>query len=255
MSAMDESANIEQELASREGFTSELFKLELQGIPKYLGIGQLKKLFQKQDLRYHKLKPAGKNATYMFVNFQNEEDRDKAIDKLNGLVLKGRTLKAFKAKPAKDPMLKKAEEVKVDTRTVRERLRDAVCPLSDVEYDDQIKRKSEVVSTLLSSLKEEVLKGLNFAKNKSLLEETSVAVAESFVRSPITDGYRNKCEFSVGFHPETKEVTVGFRLSSYKKGNIDVVGVSELPIVSNVVSVTTSLNTLLHPCSIDFISR
>ena len=61
----------------------------------------------------------------------------------------------------------------------------------------------------------------------------SVARLEKVVKSPVINGYRNKCEFSVGHHPETNEITVGFRLASYKKGSVGVVGVQDLPIVSD----------------------
>jgi hypothetical protein len=30
--------------------------------------------------------------------------------------------------------------------------------------------------------------------------------------SPALEGYRNKCEFTIGFHPDTLKLTVGFRL-------------------------------------------
>ncbi len=54
-----------------------------------------------------------------------------------------------------------------------------------------------------------------------------------FVGSPCTDGYRGKCEFSVGRHPETGETTVGFRLASYRKGVLSVAPVGEgIPVVS-----------------------
>ena len=88
--------HIEEALSSRTGFTSENFKIELQGLPKFFGIGQAKKMFAKNKLNFHKLKPAGRNAPYMFVNFQNEEDRDKAIAVLDGFKIKGRDLQGNK---------------------------------------------------------------------------------------------------------------------------------------------------------------
>ncbi len=65
-----------------------------------------------------------------------------------------------------------------------------------------------------------------------------VAPIQEFLRSPVTQGYRNKCEFSIGYMntepksnvtdmkeeekldiPETKPtISVGFRLASYKQG-------------------------------------
>lgn len=81
-----------------------------------------------------------------------------------------------------------------------------------------------------------VINNLKFLKNTGdLLGWNSLAQVEEFVKSPVIDGYRNKCEFSVGLHPETQEVTVGFRLASYKKGSVAVVGAEDLPIVSNKV--------------------
>ena len=47
--------------------------------------------------------------------------------------------------------------------------------------------------------------------------------------------FRNKCEFTIGYHPETNEVTVGFRLASYKKGSVGVVEADHLPIVSDLM--------------------
>lgn len=41
-------------------------------------------------------------------------------------------------------------------------------------------------------------------------------------KSPVTEGYRNKCEFTVGIDDETKLPTVGFRLGSYVTGTVGV---------------------------------
>ncbi len=51
----------------------------------------------KNKLNYHKIKPAGNlKAGYMFINFVDDEDRNKAIEVLNGFTLKGKSLQAFK---------------------------------------------------------------------------------------------------------------------------------------------------------------
>ena len=54
-----------------------------------------KKLLQRFGLKPHKVKPGGPGAHYMFINFANEEERNKAIEVLDGFVFKGRKLKAF----------------------------------------------------------------------------------------------------------------------------------------------------------------
>ena len=54
------------------------------------------------------------------------------------------------------------------------------------------------------------------SKFVSGFDKSGLAILEPIVRSPVLQGYRNKCEFSVGHHPETNEVAVGFRLASYR---------------------------------------
>lgn len=77
--------DLKQEINSRVGFTSEEFKIEINGLPKFFGVGDAKKLFARNKLSFHKMKPCGRGANYMFVNFKNEEDREKAIAVLDGV--------------------------------------------------------------------------------------------------------------------------------------------------------------------------
>lgn len=50
---------------------------------------ELKKFLIKQNIKPHKLK-MGKG--FAFVNFTSEQERDLAMEKLKGIVMKGRTL-------------------------------------------------------------------------------------------------------------------------------------------------------------------
>jgi tRNA (uracil-5-)-methyltransferase len=110
-----------ESLSLRTGFSSEHFKIEINGIPKYFGANQVcnsrlvytnllydsnsfcvllqaKKMMASLHLKPHKVKQCGQGAKYMFVNFPNEEEREKAIAAIDGFVYKGKKLKAFKAK-------------------------------------------------------------------------------------------------------------------------------------------------------------
>lgn len=227
---------VETTLNQRVGFSSEQFKIEIQNLPRFYGMGQVKKLLiKKLNLKPHKLKPCGPGTKWMFVNFANEEDREAAIAKIDGMKLKGTTLRAFKARAAKDPMIKAAEAVEeVDTRPVRDQIMSAVCPLSDKSYEDQLKLKKAAVEEVLDKLRKEFMKLNGFFSNYGISEE-SLAHLEDFVPSPVLNGYRNKCEFTVGRQPESNEVTVGFRLSSYRKGSIAVVEIDHLPNVSDLM--------------------
>ena len=240
----------------RKGFTSENFKIEVNGLPKFFGVGEAKKLFKKLGLRAHKFKPVGgHNAKYMFVNFSDNDEKMRAIKMLDGFKLKGSTLKAFSANAAKDPLIthmENASEVKsmetIETDSSRqidkpasEQIAQAVCPLwvSFPVYEDQLKQKFEGVKNLMRKLKRQYLVQLPILSTPNPLSTTNrieeVAVLEPIVPSPVVNGYRNKCEFSVGKHPESGKFVVGFRLSSYKKGSVAVVDIDHLPQVSDMM--------------------
>ena len=249
----------------RKGFTSENFKIEVNGLPNFFGVGEAKKLFKKLGLKAHKFKPVGGHkAKYMFVNFSDNDEKMRAIKMLDGFKLKGSSLKAFSANAAKDPLIKHREntsEVKragfsykaavksmetteIDSspqndKPASEQIAQAVCPLwvSSPVYEDQLKQKLEGVKNLMRKLRREYLQQLPILRKPNPLDETKrieeVAVVEPIVPSPVVNGYRNKCEFSIGKHPETGKSVVGFRLSSYKKGSVAVVDIDHLPQVSD----------------------
>ena len=235
-SPMTPAENVEENLNQRQGFSSENFKIEIQNLPKFWGIGQMKKLLvKKMNINPHKIKPCGPGAKYMFMNFANEEDREAAIAKLNGFELKGRKLKAFKMRPAKDPMLKmkeKEDEAEVDDRPPRERILSVVCPLFEKTYQEQMEAKKGTIEEVLKTLRQNFMKQNGFFKSHGI-EESQLAVLEDIIPSPQIKGYRNKCEFTIGRHPESNEPVVGFRLASYRKGSVAVVEIDHLPIVSD----------------------
>lgn len=52
-------------------FTSEIFKVEIQNLPRYIGFNDLKKFLNKHGLNPHKIKLMGKQ-TFAFVTFKNQ---------------------------------------------------------------------------------------------------------------------------------------------------------------------------------------
>lgn len=57
---------------------------------------------------------------------------------------------------------------------------------------------------------------------------------EKIKPSPIINGYRNKCEFTVGFNVDN-QAEVGFRISRYRDGGYVVVPIDDCPHVPNMV--------------------
>ena len=120
-------------------------------------------------------------------------------------------------------------------------------------YEEQLLRKMDEVSLLVKRLGSEISRAnpdLASVVNARITEQGSVAVVQDIVRSPVIRGYRNKCEFSIGYSNtenvvansakeengdtevdksvdpadkivgrSEKKISVGFRLSTYKQGN------------------------------------
>lgn len=225
----------------RADFTSEKFKIEIRGLPKFYGIGELKKLLnEKLKLGSNKVKPPGRGSRWVYVCFRSDEDRQNALKALDGYVWKNKTLTAEIAKPAPDPLVKKrrqeaqekqdgqddAKKQKTDDRSQEECLKTSTTPLWNIPYEEQIQQKYDTIRQMLVRMGHDMVKGnpalkpwvdQQRSKYKGLPCELLPVKP-----SPLRDGYRNKCEFTIGINEETGERTVGFRLGSYVRGFIGV---------------------------------
>ncbi|CAG4971306.1 unnamed protein product [Colias eurytheme] len=238
------SNNEEYAYLDRGGFSSEKFKIELRDLPKFYGIAELKKLMnQKLGLSVSKIKRPKVGNHWLYACFQNDEERNKAITALNGYQWKGKTLIAEAAKPAPDPLVKRKQEgtdnVKrqktnddQEKKSQEERLRDAVTPYWNIPYDEQLKLKEKDMKRILMKFDNEVWK-IDKQKRSKIEANRKIYDGLSFElkpiqKSPITEGYRNKCEFTVGMDEETKKPTVGFRLGCYWAGSVAVAPVESV---------------------------
>lgn len=148
-------------------FTSEIFKVEIRNLPKFIGFNDLKKFLSKHNLNPHKIKLFGKQ-TFAFVTFKNEEERDKAMKMVHGMQWKGQVLSVKLAKPKADPILRKRKQEgsevvggqpsakRTDGDGEEEQLSvqiaNAVTPLWNVPYEEQLRRKEQEVVGILQRL-------------------------------------------------------------------------------------------------------
>lgn len=66
---------------SHEGFTSEIFKIEIKSLPKYYGFSEIKKLVNVTlKLDSNKIKIPGRNSNFAFVCFKCEEGKKTRYD-------------------------------------------------------------------------------------------------------------------------------------------------------------------------------
>ncbi|XP_002026564.2 tRNA (uracil-5-)-methyltransferase homolog A [Drosophila persimilis] len=219
-----EKAGEEYAYLERNEFTSEIYKIEVKNMG-YFGIGEFKKLLKNTlKLDMTKIKSPTRKE-FAFVCFRTQEDQQRALETLNGYKWKGRVLKALAAKASADPLQKKrAAEGATDSKPKRQRTAvEATCPLAGITYDEQLKQKSEEMSTLLKKYTQELRK-----INPQAKPHLDSFKFNEVLPSPTVNGYRNKNEFTVGKN-SAGEVVVGFRLGSYSDGSVEVAEVQDLP--------------------------
>ncbi|KAM6930593.1 tRNA (uracil-5-)-methyltransferase homolog A [Xenentodon cancila] len=240
-------------------FTSEIYKVEIRNLPKFIGFNDLKKFLTKHGVNPHKIKLLGKQM-FAFVTFKNEEERDKAMKMVHGMQWKGQVLSVRLAKPKVDPIQR--------TRRMQEeggsgagqpaskrskgnddgdgdggeeeplsvQIANVVTPLWNVPYEEQLRMKEQEVVEVLQRLAKEIGN-----TNKSMLPwlfaqkgkyNKMCCPLEAVQPSPTLTEYRNKCEFLISVGADGKDKTIGFRLGKYKGGSCAVVGPAETCHVS-----------------------
>lgn len=234
----------------RPEFSSENFKIEIMNLPKYYGAGHLKKFLQKQEINANKMKLM---KGYVFASFRSESERDIAMEKLKGVTYKGNTLDVKLAKPMQDPLIKKRKaeaeadperqkkaknELKGEPIPIAEQITRKTVPFAGKTYSEQLTLKHQDMMTVLKKLTKEVRNAHqqagHFIQKKKVAHGAICELAE-IIPSPVSEKYRNKCEFTVGVNPETDELTLGFRVSTYKEGSYAVGPVSHLAFISDAM--------------------
>ncbi|XP_053327305.1 tRNA (uracil-5-)-methyltransferase homolog A [Spea bombifrons] len=221
-------------------FTSEIFKVEIQNLPKYIGFNDVKKFLGKYGLNPHKIKLMQKQ-TFAFVTFKSEEERDKAMKVIHGVMWKNHALSVRLAKPKADPIMRKRKQEDVEKHqpetkrqtlqedTVEEplskQIADVVTPLWQVPYEEQLCMKGDECENVLQKLIKEI--GHSYKTHLTRwFDQKQINVycpLEGVKPSPAQTEYRNKCEFLVGISANQEDKTVGCRLGKYKGGTCAVV--------------------------------
>lgn len=152
-------------------FTSEIYKVEIRNLPKFIGFNDLKKFLAKHGLNPHKIKLFGRQP-FAFVTFKNEEERDKAMKMVHGMQWKGQVLTVKLAKPKVDPILRKRKQQQEEEEggaaggpppskraepgeeeePLSVQIANVVTPLWRVPYEEQLRRKEEEAVAVLQRL-------------------------------------------------------------------------------------------------------
>nr|XP_031526159.1 tRNA (uracil-5-)-methyltransferase homolog A isoform X1 [Vicugna pacos] len=208
-------------------FTSEIFKLELQNVPRHASFSDVRRFLGRFGLQPHKTKLFGQPPC-AFVTFRNAAERDKALRVLHGALWKGRPLSVRLARPKADPMARKRqrEDEGEPPAPLATCIADVVTPLWAVPYEEQLERKRLECEQVLQKLAKEVgstsRATLPWLPSQRHKHNKVCCPLEGVRPSPQQTEYRNKCEFLVGIGVDGEDNTVGCRLGKYKGGTCAV---------------------------------
>ncbi|CAN6835138.1 hypothetical protein Bca4012_030220 [Brassica carinata] len=169
-----------------------------------------------------------------FLTFENAEQLKNGVEVLEGKNVNNKSLKIANVLPrtfdkngAKNPAAK--------LKSARE----AVTPLADLSYADQLEQKKASISQMLKKLTRNARKACPNGKSlpEWVLQSREIGglscKLEGIIESPLVNGYRNKCEFSTGYSVEGK-LTVGFMLGNFSAGVTAVEEAVNCPNISKL---------------------
>lgn len=163
---------------------------------------------------------------------------------LNGFKWKGNILKATFANPAHDPLVKKRKQENGDERSNNKKPRtvaEGSEPLGHLSYDEQLAIKQKKIEDILKQFKKDLKKANDFQRRSARdASDDLICELRPIIGSPVTKGYRNKCEFSIGKTIDG-EVMVGNRLSSYASGCTSVASVVDLKMPTEQMKLAAKL--------------
>ncbi|PIA34532.1 hypothetical protein AQUCO_03700068v1 [Aquilegia coerulea] len=118
-------------------------------------------------------------------------------------------------------------------------VREVVTPLAHMSYADQLEHKKKALEQTLKKLTRNARKACPEALPlpEWVLNSRDIGglpcKLEGIIESPVVNGYRNKCEFSVGYSLQRKP-TVGFMLGNFREGVTAVEEPTNCPNVSMI---------------------
>lgn len=224
----------------------------------------LKNFLNDQGIAYKSAKKK-KGMAVGFVNFDDADQVKQAMKELDGKCAGNKTLKiadvvprTFEKKSRSTMSIQSSsdqvfdssngcpdgdnveENTVEDGSVVRARsARDAVTPLGHMQYKDQLEHKKNNLMQILKKLTRNARRACpnGVPLPQWILNSREIGGLpcnlEGIIESPLVEGYRNKCEFSVGYSQQGKP-SVGFMLGNFREGVTAVEEPTDCPNVSSI---------------------
>ncbi|XP_070675056.1 zinc finger CCCH domain-containing protein 24 isoform X3 [Malus domestica] len=248
------------------GLDPELSKC-LVHLPRNWKSEKLKEFLSEKAIEFKSAKKK-KGMALGFVSFENAEQLQTAVKELEGISIGNKVMKVADVIPrsfekrTKSILAPRIPGVGLDGENVDDSMlangsgdgdgttgrsaRKVVTPLAHMSYDDQLEHKKSSLMQILKRLTRNTRKA---CPDGIPLPEWIVKSRElgglpcsldGILTSPVVKGYRNKCEFSVGYSLQGK-VTVGFMLGNFRDGVTAVEEPFDCPNVSRISSKYASI--------------
>ncbi|XP_020592356.1 zinc finger CCCH domain-containing protein 24 [Phalaenopsis equestris] len=256
--------NVSSVTEEYEYATVDLNRLDkcLIGLPKSWALENLKSFLDGQGISYKRVKKK-KGMNVGFVSFDDGEQIISAIEVLKVNPLNSKQVKVADAVCRSQKKKQTMEITMCSTRNEDDSFLasgnnaafgssneegivakakavcDVVTPLAQMSYSDQLEHKRNSLLQTLKRLTRHARKACPDAVPVPdwILKSHEIGglpcKLEGIMESPLVDGYRNKCEFSVGCSLEGK-VTVGFMLGNFREGVTAVEEPGSCPNVSRI---------------------
>ena len=226
----------------------------VRGLPSNWDERAMRKALDDMKATGHTSIKKRKGWTHAFVTFNFPSERQSCLEKLRARAAREEGGGFGKKVTMRDAKEKKDGNGKTK-KTATTEAKEAVCPLWNVTYSEQLKRKKAKVKKALAMVTEMVGKTNEKFKKSTRRhhhhhhhhrdgvgdDEDERATSERFgwlkeanarkskgcceligiVRSPVLEGYRNKSEFTIGNNSKGQP-TIGFNVGLFREGNIAV---------------------------------
>ncbi|XP_019413379.1 PREDICTED: zinc finger CCCH domain-containing protein 24-like [Lupinus angustifolius] len=214
-------------------------------LPKTWCSSKLKSFLNDEGITF-KLAKKKKGMALGFVTFEDEEQMKSASKDLDGKLVGGggKRIKVADVIPRSFEKKSNMENTLLDAETNGDNsktrnVRDVVTPLAHLDYAEQMEQKKTSLMQMLKKLTRNARKACpnGVPLPEWILKSREIGglpcELEGIIASPLVNGYRNKCEFSVGYSLEGK-VTVGFMLGNFREGVTAVEEAVDCPNVSAI---------------------
>ncbi|XP_039292757.1 tRNA (uracil(54)-C(5))-methyltransferase homolog [Nilaparvata lugens] len=216
-----------------------LYRVKVSGLPRFYStddplLSDFKKMLREElKLEFMYIRSPKKGNSWLYITFQTLEAQKKALSVLRRYTWKNRTiigtlvvadLRKRKTDDQSNGTLEKKAKYDIP---IEEQMLMSTIPYHSVSYEEQLSKKNEETVSLLKWLttliekRNHLLSGY-FDKEAAQNSDKLPLKLDPVRKSPVVDGYRNKCEFRIGKNSETGAYTVGYRVDNQEDGTLGV---------------------------------